>query len=337
MELEIYWQQDYRYDRSHRNYFDHIKQQELASQLCFIVESTILQTSAQDLPELVTRCAKETGRFPVLCLDGNPIDIFPILKSLKDLDPGSYFVLGPDIRSFVYNQPNVAPWPVFLFEQQIEPEYQQAERRHRISFLSGIPRFHRIHLAREIRSYIRDTDVVVVNKFTSPVYEQTIPPWIPRLEALAWLDELPWSNNPGYFDSDQSALNAHCHGTNRHPAYSAYVNITGETLYGDDPMFITEKTWKAYRSGCLVINYGPTNLPSFLQHLGFRIWDEYDVDAPADAKIEQIKQVFQLDDIEEIYHHHRDMIAHNQELVRSKHLIDVLTKPAIDKLLSLVK
>jgi hypothetical protein len=337
MNLEIYWQKDYRYDRSHRNHFDYIKQQGLANQLCFILESTILQTNLQDLPALVRQCATETGRLPVLCLDGNPIDIFPILKSLKDLDPDSYFVLGPDIRSFVYNQPNVAPWPVFLFEQQLEPEYQQAERKYRISFLSGNPRFHRLHLAREIRPYIRDTDVVVINKFASRVYEHTIPDWIPRDEARAWLDELPWANNSVFFDSDQSALNAYCHGTNRHPAYSAYVNITGETLYGDDPMFITEKTWKAYRSGCLVINYGPTNLPGFLQHLGFRIWDDYDLDTPADVKIEQIKQVFQLDDIPDRYHSLCDIVTHNQELVRSRHLLDVLTKPAVDKLLFLVK
>ena len=102
-------------------------------------------------------------------------------------------------------------------------------------------------------------------------------------------------------------------------------------------MFITEKTWKAYRSGCLVVNYGPTNLPSFLQHLGFSIWDDYDVDAPADAKIEQIKQMFQRDDIEELYSRHLDMIQHNQELVRSRHLIDLLTKSALDKLAFLVK
>ena len=337
MNLEIYWQQDYRYDRSHRNYFDHINQTELAQKLCFIVESTILQCNSDDLPALVTRCAAETGRLPVLCLDGNPIDIFPILKSLKSLDPQTYFVFGPDIRAFVYNQRNVAPWPNFLFEQQIEPEYQELERRYRISFLSGIPRFHRIHLSREIRPYIRDNDIVVINKFSSPVYDQTIPPWIPRSDAWAWLDELPWANNLKYFDSDQSALNAYCHGTNRHPAYSACVNITGETLYGDDPMFITEKTWKAYRSGCLVVNYGPTNLPSFLQHLGFSIWDDYDVDAPADAKIEQIKQMFQRDDIEELYSRHLDMIQHNQELVRSRHLIDLLTKSALDKLAFLVK
>ena len=337
MSLEIYWQQDYRYDRSHRNHFDHIQQQELASRLCFIVESTILQCPIDQLPDLVTRCAQDTGRLPVLCLDGNPIDIFPILRGLKSLDPESYFVLGPDIRSFVYNQKNVAPWPVFLFEQQLEPEFQQAERKHRISFLSGIPRFHRIHLAREIRPYIRSDDVVVINKFSSPVYDQTIPPWIPRSEAWAWLDDLPWASKPEYFDSEQSALNAYCHGTNRHPAYSAYVNITGETLCGDDPMFITEKTWKAYRSGCLVVNYGPTNLPGFLQHLGFRLWDDYDVDAPADAKIEQIKQVFQLDDIPEIYQSLYDIVQHNQDLVRSRHLLDNLTQSALNKLQGLVK
>jgi hypothetical protein len=145
---------------------------------------------------------------------------------------------------------------------------------------------------------------------------------------------LPWSNLPAMIDNDdQNLCNSINHCDNLHPAYNAMINITGETLTGDDVM-ITEKTWKAYRSGCLVVNFGSTDTPLYLKQMGLEIWEEYDPCLPIDDKIKLITELFKRTDINQMYEKSTEMIKYNQNLVTDINFIKKQSLPAAEKLQS---
>ena len=333
--LENYWNIDYVYNQSHRNHFDYIEQGLLAKRLAFISDNS-LKINQMDVlhdAEFIIKCRKQTGRMPVLCLDSNPYDVETYLTELeKHIDPKNFFVFSPDIRSEQSTRSNLAPWPSWLINQHLHKNMQTDQpKTRRISFLSGVPRYHRLLLFRQIKPWVRDNDVVVVNSFSQSNFWNSLP-----TNTVAgfdqWLDEIPWSNRLEYFDTEQSCAVANDQAGNKHPAYTACVNITGETLGHGTQVLPSEKTWKAYRSGCLVVNYGIKDMPTALENLGIEIWKEYDISQSTDIKGIKIVELFQRDDIEDLYYQQRHMINYNQNLVNSMNFVKKLAQPAVEKL-----
>jgi len=148
--------------------------------------------------------------------------------------------------------------------------------------------------------------------------------------------DLPYSNRPEFIDNEQNVNNANQPSHNNHPAYAAKVNITGETVSGDQVLF-SEKTWKSYRSGCLTVNFGITNAPAVLEKFGIEIWHEYDKSVDWQHKIDKITELFQRDDIDSIYDKLTPMVKHNQNLVSSKDFVKMLATPAIEKISNLLQ
>jgi hypothetical protein len=293
--------------------------------------------------ELIYKCQNQSGRMPVLCLDSNPYNVETYLTELeKHIDPKNFFVFNPDIRKDQSIRSNLAPWPSWLINQHFQKNIQvRQEKTQRISFLSGVTRYHRIHLFRQIKPWIKDNDVVVVNRFSQTQFLSTTPNGL-TIDVEQWLNDLPWSNKSEYIDTDQSCLVTNnqsydrgysCYGNN-HPAYTACINITGETLGYGTQVLPSEKTWKAYVSGCLVVNYGIKDMPTALENLGIEIWKEYDTLQTIEDKCKKIVELFQRDDIEDLYHQQRHMIDYNQNLVNSLEFVKKLAQPAIDKLQS---
>ena len=179
--------------------------------------------------------------------------------------------------------------------------------------------------------------MIVINKFCENNYENSFNHQQVSLESARQLlhqslPHLPWSNRLDLIDNkDQTVLNSVLQWDNFHPAYNAMINITAETITGDDIM-ITEKTWKAYRSGCLVVNFGPTQGPLYLKQLGLEIWDEYDPCLSIDDKITLITELWQRNDIEHIYAKNIEMIKHNQNLVTDINFIKKQSEPAVEKI-----
>ena len=335
--LENYWNLDYAYNQSHRNHFDYVGQDSLAKHLAFVHDNSlkINQMDVSHDAEFITKCRKQTGRMPVLCVDSNPYDVESYLSQLeKHVDPTTFFVFNPDIRPDQSTRSNLAPWPSWLINQHLHKNHQQDRTKtRRISFLSGIPRYHRINLFRQIKPWIRHNDVVVINRFSQLQFANTVPRES-TTDVDHWLDDLPWSNKSEYIDTEQSCTNASLPASNQHPAYTACVNITGETLGHGTQVLPSEKTWKAYRSGCLVINYGIQHMPTALESLGIEIWKEYDISQPAEIKCNKIVELFQRDDIEDLYNQQRHMIDYNQNLVNSMNFVKKLAQPAVEKLQS---
>ena len=337
--LEPYWNTNYGYCHSHRQHFDYLGQADIGHKLAFINEG-LLKLNCGDIAgnaDLIHRCRKETNRLPVLALDTNPHDVTEYLNQLYQyIDPGEFFVFGPDARTELFADPNLAAWPSFLCNQQLVQNFQlNYPKKYRISYLSGTLRYHRLKLFKDIKPWVQHNDIVVINCFTNQNFYNTIEDTPVNIDE--YIADLPWQSIPGLIDSDQNAMHASDHQTNCHPAYAACVNITGETASPfKDQVFVTEKTWKAYVSGCLVINFGVKDLPSTLSNFGIEIWSEYDGCDHIDDKICSIVDLFQRDDIFELYRQKQEMVKYNQNLVCSKQFVKNLAMPAIEKLKDMI-
>jgi hypothetical protein len=313
---------------SHRAQFKYFGLEKLSDQLIFFYDGHLrLHQGPEYAVELITKAAAQTGRLPVLCLDGNPCDADRYHQELcKHLDVGDFFVFHPDIRPHMSNQSNMAPWPSWWFYQLVEHNHQLNQpKTHRVSFLSGSSRYHRVKLLRDIKPHVTDQDVIIVNQIGN--FKDLLP--------TGWWNELPWTNRPELCDYVGNSGYAPKMEQNIHPAFAACVNINGETS-DNDQVLLSEKTWKAYRSGCLVINYGPEQATQTLENLGFAIWDEFDQVGTHEHKSSLIVKLMQRDDIEDLYQKNVNMVKHNVAWFNNPRAIKQVTDVAVAKLENLL-
>jgi hypothetical protein len=313
---------------SHRAQFEYFGLEKLSNQLIFFYDGHLrLHQGPEYAVELITSAARQTGRLPVLCLDGNPCNANLIHQELcKHLDVKDFFIFHPDIRPILSDQPNLAPWPSWWFFQLVEHNHQaNRPKTHRVSFLSGSSRYHRVKLLRDIKPYVTDQDVIIVNQIGN--FKDRLP--------TGWWDELPWTNRPEFFDYGGTSGYPPKMEQNNHPAFAACVNINGETS-DNDQVLLSEKTWKAYRSGCLVVNYGPEQATQTLKDLGFAIWDEYDQVGTHEHKADLIVKLMQRDDIADLYQKNIEMVKHNVAWFNNPAAIQKVTEMAVLKLENLL-
>jgi hypothetical protein len=333
--LEQYWGVDpkdkahWNTTISHRAQFEYFGLTKLSNQLIFFYDGHLrLHQGPEYAVELITNAARQTGRLPVLCLDGNPCDANRYHQELSQhLDTNDFFIFHPDIRPHLSDQPNLAPWPSWWFFQLMEHNHQlNRPKKHRVSFLSGSSRYHRVKLLHDIKPYITDQDVIIVNQIGN-IFKDMLP--------QGWWDELPWTNTPEFFDYVGTSGYPPKMEQNNHPAFAAHVNINGETSHTDQ-VLLSEKTWKAYRSGCLVVNYGPEQATQTLKDLGFEIWDEFDQVGTHEHKASLIVKLMQRDDIADLYQKNLDMIRHNVAWFKNPMAIKKVTEMAVLKLENLL-
>ena len=332
--LEQYWGVDpkdkthWNTTISHRAQFEYFGLTKLSNQLIFFYDGHLrLHQGPEYAVELITNAARQTGRLPVLCLDGNPCDANRYHQELSQhLDTNDFFIFHPDIRPQQSNQANLAPWPSWWFFQLMEHNHQlNRPKKHRVSFLSGSSRYHRVKLLHDIKPHVTKQDVIIVNQ---------IGDFKDRLPA-GWWNELPWTNRPEFFDYVGECGYPPKMEQNNHPAFAACVNINGETS-DNDQVLLSEKTWKAYRSGCLVVNYGPEQATQTLKDLGFAIWDEYDQVGTHEHKADLIVKLMQRDDIADLYQKNIEMVKHNVAWFNNPAAIQKVTEMAVLKLENLL-
>jgi hypothetical protein len=341
-DLEVYYHTHTSYQHSHRDQFDHVGLTSIADRLVFLQDHQVrLNSGVARAVGMIRSARKDTGRLPVLCLDANPCDVRRHIHSINQhCDPSEYFVFSPDIRPDRSPEVNLAAWPSWLIMQQLGIDaHRDRPRQHRISMLSGSMRYHRLLLYRSVRDVIQDQDVVVINRMGD--FPVSVPAGTLSTEEIwQWEDELPWTNRAEFVDHPEWG---NCtswqlppdQGGNNHAAFAACVNITNETgpVNGDAHLcLLSEKTWKAYRSRCLVVNYGAPGARDFLSSVGLGIWslDTQDHDYP--AKIPDIRKIFQRDDIWDQYRIHHDMVDHNRDLVMSRDFALKLAQQFLEKI-----
>jgi hypothetical protein len=336
---QAYYGLDYPAAGSHQQQFVWLNLESLTQDLTFVHENLFLTQSNFDSQcQLLQRVHHETRRIPVICMDTNPFDnLDQLAADLVQSTDVPFFILGCDARANAYTHNQVGYWPFWLIHQQQEKNYRTSvEPQHRISFLSGIPKNHRLQLFSQIQPWITDQDVVVINRLN------TVNSVDQQHDTL--LSTLPWSNNSQYLDTPNNSTCIHQWQQNSHAAYSACVNITAESVsYNIKPdhdydslHFITEKTWKAYRSGCLVINYPINTLPNTLAQHGIQIWKEYDVCTTPNKKIHHIIDLFKHHDVFELFESNLEITKFNQHLVLSKAFAHDFADQTVQKIINIV-
>ena len=258
-------------------------------------------------------------RHPVLWACGNPLDLQDTTASAEQVwGPGGFFLLHWDAA----HEPtaHTAPWPCFLIEQQrLSHQTAPGARQHRISFLSGRVRPHRLALWLQIRPLITEQDVVVINGFGLDLCGIQHP-------ALA---DVPWSSHARFLDQAQHQQVCHNTTATDHAAFRACVNITAESLGARPGIFVTEKTWKALAAGCMLWHHGCEGMARYLQALGFQDWfDQNSADA---------RDLFRRDDIWDFYQANQHRVAQEIELFWSPALRQRVTQPALARLRSWVE
>lgn len=287
-----------------------------------------LMQGPEVLEYFVVSAQQATGRRVILCLDRDPVDVAPYVKVLQQcLDPDSWFVLSNNYSDPVTD--NVAPWPYFLIAQQWQPNSQLGQQKqHRIGFVSGIPRPHRVELWRAVRDHVRSDDVVVMNRFClDTLYGGRNSELVDFLKT----QQLPWSNRPEFVDQSQDQTCASAPNSNSHPAFRARCCINAETCADSGPLFFSEKTWKSYISGCLTVNYGPAAAPAWLADQGVEIWSG-DTVCSNQQKIAVIQDLFESDTVDDLYNENLKAIKHNQHLVDSRAFLYQITEPTVTAL-----
>jgi hypothetical protein len=221
-----------------KQHFAFIQETLLAERLLFLDENflQINHSNHSEVADNLRLLVSETNRYPVLCLESNPVDITNYLNEFsKYYDAGKIFVLTFDANPSKSLPANHAYWPTFLLNQRIENAKTNTiqPRKHRISFLSGIVRYHRLKLLAQIQAQIKPTDVVVVNAIGSKNFSNTIPRGLESDAEILnqQITLLPWTNKQKYIDQDQNGWSISNNGGIDHPAYLSCVNITGESWY----------------------------------------------------------------------------------------------------------
>lgn len=341
-QLEPYFDIDFPYNHSHRHQFDHLGLTHIADRLVFLQDFQVrMNQGAERARDLIQRARRDTGRLPVLCLDGNPCNVFQQAEALQKIsDPTEYFLFTADLRPEFSTLPNLGGWPSWLILQQLDDDrHRYRKREYRVSMMSGSMRYHRLLLYRTVRDVIQPRDVVVINRMGD--FASSVPGGALTAEEISqWEQELPWANDMRHVDhpdwnSGTSWNLPPNQGNNWHAAFAACVNVTNETgpvNDSTDVCFLTEKTWKPLRSHCLLVNYGAPGARDFLRSQGIGIWDLDTDDHDYRNKIPSIREIFQRDDIWDQYRANQDMTEHNRDLVMSRDFAIKLATQALERL-----
>lgn len=216
--------------------------------------------------DYITHRLKSTNKKLLMALDANPFDaecyyrhstFHPRLK-----------VLSANLHD-LWQQKGLVYFPHFFLTQLRERDLSVAERKYRFGFLSRQPRPHRLYLLQKIRPYIRDHDCVAV-------HANNISDWLDTsLYGEALYDDLPFytsnAKDAYYIDHFQKDFFSAGDHSNQHAAYQSCFYITGESNDAADMVFLSEKTWKSFRSRCLPLNYGNLGACTLLAKLGFNL------------------------------------------------------------------
>lgn len=315
--------------------FEYLGYKTISDQLIFVREDRLLKEEKihQSGKDLLQNLIYKLEKKPVLCLSNNPNYANELTDLLyEEFNFQDFFVLGDDCRLEKNQKQNIGPWPFALMLQQMSRrDYSKNfQKKFRISVLSRHARAHRLELLQAIRPLVTNMDVVVANRF-----QENIPCEVSNSDQLKQIfDTLPWTNNKKFIDLETPHIT---YTEIDHPAWQACVNVTNESWHKNDLCFVTEKTWKAYANKCLVINYGSSMMPTQLEQFGLEIWKPFDQSVDYKEKINMVVDLFQNNNVFEIYKDNKDLIDHNYHLVTSVEFARKLALPTIEKIQKLFK
>lgn len=304
-----------------------------------VFENTLTKNLDEDL--IILRDIINTSNKKVLLMyDSNPSwyfeDYFELLA--KHID--NVYLSSADLLNLWNSHPRIVYFPTFYFTQLQETNYQSLDKKYRFSFLSNKPRFHRIYCYHKIKDAISDDDVVSVNnsafgrgwwkesyivnmKTVIGSYDKTIEEGLPFITNNALL-------------CNKQLTHPTDHLNNKHIAYNAYFNITGESNIVPNKVFLTEKTWKAVFSGVVPIFLESNSTFDALERIGFEFVNAVNIKNVGYlgkiAHINACVKTYDMHKTNRFYSKLLPQINKNIERFYSNALINIFTEHIRDKL-----
>jgi len=271
------------------------------------------------------------GKNILLMYDTNPVWWFEDYFARLAEQVNYVYLASANLANFWNQDPKIVYFPTFLLTQKNHDNHQSFEKSYRFSFLSNKPRLHRIYFYYVVRNYITDNDVFSVNnsafnrdwwyqQFKSDMLT-TIGDYYPEIE-----ETLPFITDNAHKCNLQlntlgDLINDH---SNKHIAYNAYFNVTGETDNTPGKIFVTEKTWKAVRSGTLPIFLDIDSF-DYMAKLGFNFENEINIKKTYLDKVRHLKDCFKnisMLDAKDVYQRNLSTVKENIKLYHSNHLLN---------------
>ena len=314
---------------------------DILSKYTLVFENTLSKNLNKDLDLL--RNISALGKRILLMYDSNPVwefeDYFVLLSSHID----NVFLSSANLINLWSKHPRIVYFPTFYFTQLQEVNYQTFDKKYRFSFLSNKPRFHRIYFYYMVKNVISDNDVFSINnkafnrEWWKELFIKDMRSTIGNINKTIEQD-LPFITHNARICNEQlnttnSYINDH---SNKHIAYDSYFNITGETNIEPNKVFLTEKTWKAVRSGVIPIFLESNSTFNALAKIGFKFDNEINAkNLSYIGKIDHIKKYMKnlsIDKSCNIYTKELPNIKKNIEWFNSNALNSIFTSHIRSKL-----
>lgn len=186
----------------------------------------------------------------------------------------NFLILASDVNYLLYPTNNICYYP-YHFISSRELACQDTDiisdntiRKYKISCINGQGRYHRIE------NYIKLTKKLYFNQMLVRMHNNYLGP-----------DRLVFIGNTSDIDKnilDEFNLIKENLPTNHHCTFeiydesfcNSYINFITETTVSNTVTFISEKTFKAFRSGQLPIWLGSPNTVKYIRDLGFDVFDD---------------------------------------------------------------
>jgi hypothetical protein len=231
-----------------------------------------------------------------------------VVEELKKYSQ-DFVVLSGDVMFFEQAQPHVCFFPWWYFNQKYtyDPIGQiDQPRQYKISSMNHVARYHRIENFIKLRRKSYFDQLLFGMRYyydRKELHRQTSkktlnPEIVAEFEAL-----LPEHINLGYAGGEQHAIH--------YPEYyDSYLNYVTETIWHENTMFITEKTWKPFMSGQFGLWLSNPFQVRFLRSIGLDVFDDilqshhYDLECDLSKRIDAIHTIidqFMTLDIDHIW------------------------------------
>jgi len=284
--------------------------------------------------EFMSRRYKKTGKPLLLMLESNPFtpDVYQYILDLAATREIPVKIFSCNVLDQFNDNVDLVYYPTWYCQQQNMLDFQEGkDKTFRFSFLASQARFHRLYLYQRCKQWITPEDCIAVHAnnyeiqqhFISRDMQQHLPNQIDLLSDVPCVSNVGQDSFYSIMQSNQDQIDYQVDFTNQHNAYSAMINITGESNIDADHVFLSEKTWKPIRSGCLTMTLGNNQTVTMLNRLGFEIPDSVDPELPLMEKIHYIADKMSswtYDDCCTIYNDNRREIDHNQSWFYSSEL-----------------
>jgi hypothetical protein len=280
--------------------------------------------------DLLTRRHQRANKSLILMLESNPFtfDVYEYILNLAATREIPVKIFSSNVLDYFGDNDQLVYYPTWYYQQHQERNYQtRKNKKFRFSFLSNQARFHRLYLYHCCMNAITQQDCVAVRdssyKSNCVIINKEMATYLEIPVDL--LANVPYASAPAmddYYNNARGNVNEVDY-TNRHNAYASMINITGESDTNSEQVFLSEKTWKPLRSGCLTMTLGNDQTVTTLKRLGFAVPELVDPELPLIEKIHYIADKMSLwtyDDCCTIYNDNRREIDHNQSWFYSSDL-----------------